>query len=153
MKLGRFKRNRAGAAYPLLPDEILQARSALADSAHDFGWLFLRVTRDAYREQAEYWFGSDRDFISTIDQLSHEVFQRVSQAVADLADAAKGCNPEINANDTGRSIIFWHGDSPVTVFVPNHPASYRPSTLCLLAFDRLWSILVEYPAPGRSPSN
>jgi hypothetical protein len=103
----------------------------------------LRVTRDAYREQAEYWFGSRDDFTSKPDQLSHELMQRVLDALADLAITAKGYSPAIDANDCGRCIIFWNEGQPVTVFVPSHPTACQPPKACILAFDRLWSIATE----------
>jgi hypothetical protein len=138
---GRFKRNRSGAAYPLKPDEILQARSPLSGDSGGWGRFFLRITQSAHREKAEYWFHSDPDFISTTDELSHEEMQRVSQALAELVAAAEEYQPDIDANDSGRSIIFWSGTERVTVFIPSHPASYQPPMPCLLAFDRLWTIL------------
>ena len=104
----------------------------------------MRITRGAHREKAEYWLSSDRDFASTTDELSHEVMQHVLQALADLAAAAEGYKPDIDANDSGRSIILWKGAEPVTVFIPNHLTNNHTSIPCLLAFDRLWSILTEH---------
>lgn len=140
----RFKRNRVGAAYPLSPDEILQARATLVSAAGSWGRFFLRVTRGAQREKAEYWFNSDHDFASTTDELPHEVMQRVSEALTELGSAAEEYRPNVEANDSGRCIIFWRGAETVTVFIPSHPASYHPSRACLLAFDQLWSILTEH---------
>jgi len=67
--------------------------------------------------------------------------QRVLQALAELATTTEGYNPDVDANDSGRRIIFWRGTEAASVFVPSHPAGYRPSTSCLIAFDRLWSLL------------
>ena len=138
----RFSRNRSGAAYPLKTAELLQARSHLSDS-ESFGWLILRVTQDAYRERAEYWFGSRLGFVSTLDKLSPELLQELTVALSKLAIATDGYNPSVDANDSGRSIMFWNDRNPLRVFVPSHPTPYQPPEGCRLAFDNIWSMVAE----------
>jgi hypothetical protein len=98
-----------------------------------------------HRERAEYWFGPGTRFSTTTDELTPDVMQQVSRALAELAAAAEGYAPTIDANDSGRSILFWSAGQTVTVFIPNHRAAYEPSTDCVLAFDQLWTILTECP--------
>ena len=139
----RFSRNRVGAAYPLRADEVLQLRAPLRTAAGVTGRFILRVTQNGERERAEYWIGSPHDFVSVSDELPDDLLQRVSRALSELALAAEGYRPDVDANDSGRSIIFWRHDQPMTVFIPNHPTACQPPEDCLLAFDRLWSIVTE----------
>jgi hypothetical protein len=141
----RFSPNRAGASYPLRPHEMLQARSSLKGPSGAWGRLLVRVTRDAQRERAEYWFAPDHQFSSAVENLSPEAMKALSDALLDLTVAAEGYAPNIDASDSGRSILFWKGEQSSQVFIPSHPASYAPSSQCVLAFDRLWSIVTQQP--------
>ena len=141
----RFSPERVGAAYPLRKDELLQARSALNGAPGAWGRLFLRVTRESQRERAEYWFGSDHRFSTATDELTPEAMKATSDALRDLAAAIEGYAPTIDANDSGRMILFWKAEQRVEVFIPSHLTSYQPSAECLLAFDRLWSIITAQP--------
>lgn len=137
----RFSRNRVGAAYPLRADEVLQLHAPLQAPSGVTGRFILRVTQHGELERAEYWIGSPHDFVSASDELSDDLMQRVSQALSELAVAAEGYCPDVDANDSGRSIVFWRHGKRMTLFIPSHPTAYYPSEACLLAFDRLWSVV------------
>ncbi|MEK7953253.1 hypothetical protein [Luteolibacter soli] len=138
----RFSRNRAGAAYPLKADEVIQLRSPLHTASGMTGRLILRVTQDGNRERAEYWLGAPDAFISASDELTDDLMRHLEQALVALAAALKGYRPDVDANDSGRCISFWSCEQPATVFVPSHPTSYQPPEACLAAFDQVWSLVI-----------
>jgi hypothetical protein len=105
----------------------------------------LRIKGNARRERAEYWFGAGRRFSTATDELTPEAMKATSDALRDLTAAAEGYAPTIDANDTGRILRFWKGEKKAEVFIPNHSTNYQPSAQCVLAFDRLWSIVTEQP--------
>ena len=99
----RFSRNRVGAAYPLRADEVLQLRAPLQTASGVTGRFILRVTQHGERESAEHWIGSPDDFVSASDELPGDLMQRVSQALCELAVAADGYRPDVDANES-----HWH---------------------------------------------
>jgi len=105
----------------------------------------LRITREAHRERAEYWFGPDRKFSTATDELMPEVMKAAIDALRDLAAATDGYDPAIDANDSGRAVDYWNGEKSARVFIPYHPTDYQVPPQCVLAFDRLWSIVAGPP--------
>jgi hypothetical protein len=139
----RFVRNRVGAAYPLRADEVLQLRAPLLSAAGDSGRFILRVTQHGGRERAEYWIGSPADFVSASDELPPGLMQRVSKALTALAVAAEEYRPDVDANDSGRNIVFWRHGQPMSVFIPSQPTDFQPPAELVLEFDRVWSDVTE----------
>src|SRR6476660_8125597 len=97
----RFSPKRVGAAYPLRQDEILQAGCILKGAPGTWGRFLLRITCEAHRERAEYWFGSAPPFSTATDELTPEAMRATYDALRDLTAAAEGYAPNIDANDTG----------------------------------------------------
>lgn len=139
----RFSPKRVGASYPLAQTELVQARSALHAPNGVWGRFILRITNEAHRERAEYWFGAESRFHSIVDDLPGKAMQEVKSSLDCLFVASKGYHPEFDANDSGRSLLFWHEQNLIDVFVPDHLISYQPSKHFLAAFEKSWELVTR----------
>lgn len=80
--------------------------------------------------------------------MPNDDFRRLQIALLDLKSYPNDHQRNADANDSGRSITFWHDEKMIKVFISDNSSCRRTTEACANAFELVWQIVTN---PSEKP--